>query len=341
MTEAEITGHVAVQVRAVGVAQDATDGHALQCVSAPFLEFTELALIERARQHVLYGHDAGKSLETFVSILTEEVGEVARAVNEFVAGEEGQFENLQIELVQTAATAAAFFESTMELARVMLDHGAKLPVLAAMPAAQLEAGEMPAEYVGPKPILAFTGGRGAGKDSVAAHLIKQYGFRKGSFAAPLKRLVCAEYGWDMARMDELSYKEEFVPEIGMTRREMLILVGTTWFRSVDPLHWIKRSAPDFVATLADPTVKGLAVTDLRFDNEVTELRKQFPANPVVVIRVVRSDDDGAPNADDAVNSWRTIPADAVWSAAYGQLPLLYAQADLYMQVFGPFAGGVQ
>ena len=345
MKESEITGGIKIAVKAVASVENDVDAAALQCVSNPLFDYMELMTIERVRDHVIYGHDsgAGHSLGDYVSGLAEKLGDVAAATNEYRGGELGALETLQIALVGLGAKAAAFFEMSWLGARDLLEAGIPVPHLSAGPSldslAAYDGQPVPASDLGAplspnaKPILAFTGGRGAGKDSAAKRLLTQYAFVKGSFAAPLKRLVAAEFGWDLAKLEELDYKEEYVREIGMTRREMLILVGTTWFRSVDPLHWIKRSAPDFRAALEDPTVRGLAVTDPRFQNEIDELRKLFPLNPVLVIRVVRTDDKATPNADDAINSWRTIPADMTLQAAFGQIPLLHAQLDDFMRVF--------
>ena len=358
MTKSEITGGIAVHVHADAFIEHDDDTAAMACLANPTFDYFEHVLIERTRDHVIYGHDtgAGKSLGDYVSSIMEKVGDLAAAAGEFQGGELGAFEQLQIALVGVGSKAAAFFEHSWIGAQQLLEAGVPLPHLSAK-APRTPAGEMveegmaeltqilgdtpvrPASDMGAplaptnKPILAFTGGRGAGKDSAAKRLLERHAFVKGSFAAPLKRLVAAEYGWDLARLEDLDYKEEFVPEIGMTRREMLILVGTTWFRSIDPLHWIKRSAPDLRASLNDPTVRGLAVTDLRFQNEIDELRKMFPLNPVVVVRVERTDADNTPNADDAVNAWRTIPADLMIAAAFGQIPLLHAQIDEFMRVF--------
>lgn len=344
MKQAEITGKIGVMADITIAAEHETDGSAALCAAAPLTEFVELLAIERVRDHVIHGHHDGKGMADHVARLSEKVGDVAAAYGEFRDGENGAFEEFQVGLIDLAAATAVIFERTWVGARAAFeDFGTEVPVLAMAPEGYLTGAGLatPAaqrvmvvqETADQKPIIAFTGGRGAGKDSVAKHLIERYGYQKGSFAAPLKRLVAAEYGFDLARLEELDYKEEFVPELGMTRRELLIKVGTEWFRSVDPLHWIKRSAPDFHRTLSDAETAGLVVTDLRFENELTELRRLFPKNPLVVVRVVRTDAPTEPNADDAINAWRTIPADLELSAAYGQLPLLYAKMDAFMRVF--------
>jgi NTP pyrophosphatase (non-canonical NTP hydrolase) len=62
---------------------------------------------ERVRQDERHGrpHERGYSDETWLRVLVEEVGEVARAIND------GDGAGLKLELVQVAAVAAAFLEA--------------------------------------------------------------------------------------------------------------------------------------------------------------------------------------------------------------------------------------
>ena len=70
-----------------------------------------LALVraERARQDARYGPaaDRGYSPYQWLAVLTEEVGEVAKAINDC------DTVNLQEELVHVAAVAIAFTEATL------------------------------------------------------------------------------------------------------------------------------------------------------------------------------------------------------------------------------------
>ena len=331
MKQSEITGRISAKASVVIAAENDQDAGAADAIADALVDFVELLAIERVRDRVIHGHHNGKTTADHVIRLSEKVGDIAAAYGEFRDGEAKAFEELQIGLIDLGMATTVLFERIRRDPRIQPPH----------PQIQSTHPEVPAvwhvlqEVADTKPIIAFTGARGAGKDSVAKHLIEQYGYEKGSFAAPLKFLVATEYGFDLTRLDELEYKEEFVPELGMTRREVLILVGTKWFRSIDPLHWIKRSRSDFHNKLSLDETTGLVVTDLRFENELSELRRLFPRNPLVVVRVVRTDAPTEPNADDAINAWRSIPWDVELRAAYGQLPLLYSQMDKFMCLFNP------
>jgi hypothetical protein len=57
-----------------------------------------------------------------------------------------------------------------------------------------------------RPVLAFCGAAGAGKDSVAKS-IADFGVVRYGFARPLKNLCARLFGWDESQLDELDYKE--------------------------------------------------------------------------------------------------------------------------------------
>ena len=65
--------------------------------------FDALVREERSRQDKKWGSECPQPLK-MVSVLTEELGEVARAVND------GDAKNLEDELVQVAASARKFYE---------------------------------------------------------------------------------------------------------------------------------------------------------------------------------------------------------------------------------------
>lgn len=56
-------------------------------------------------------------------------------------------------------------------------------------------------------VLAISGWKGSGKDTLAAYLIEKHGATRVSFADPLKDMVAEEYGIDRLSLDEPSLKE--------------------------------------------------------------------------------------------------------------------------------------
>jgi hypothetical protein len=84
--------------------------HTVERINARQEIFYDLVM-ERRRQYQLHGHgalglvDSRKKRDRKLTILTEEVGEVARAIHD------GDDKNLRDELVQVAAVAIAWLEA--------------------------------------------------------------------------------------------------------------------------------------------------------------------------------------------------------------------------------------
>jgi hypothetical protein len=56
-------------------------------------------------------------------------------------------------------------------------------------------------------VIAVSGWKGSGKDTLAAHLIDKFGAVRTSFADPLKDMVAEEYGIDRTSLDDPGRKE--------------------------------------------------------------------------------------------------------------------------------------
>ena len=126
-------------------------------------------------------------------------------------------------------------------------------------------------------IIGMLGFAGSGKGTVGDILVRDYGFKADSFAAPLKDAVSAMFGWDRNLLEGATEEsrnwrnqvdpwwEKRVP--GMTPRYALQLMGTEAGRNVfDPDIWLYSlerrmlSGNDYV------------ITDVRFPNEMKFLR---------------------------------------------------------------------
>lgn len=140
-------------------------------------------------------------------------------------------------------------------------------------------------------IIALTGKKGAGKDTVAAHLIKEHGFERKAFADPLKRSVAALFDIPFTDVDKfkndtkvcvelLEYASESDANIhdanyafvkGFTFREFLQRYGTESHRDVfGENFWL-----DYTLPLDGFYYQGknIVVTDCRFDNEAKRVKK--------------------------------------------------------------------
>jgi hypothetical protein len=98
-------------------------------------------------------------------------------------------------------------------------------------------------------VIALSGWKQSGKDTLAAYLIEKRGAARVSFADPLKDMVAEEYGIDRASLDDPAQKE----------RQILSL-------PVDPKDAYGRMISEFLFK-EFRTVKGRQVTGFTYENE--------------------------------------------------------------------------
>lgn len=165
-------------------------------------------------------------------------------------------------------------------------------------------------------IIALSGWKRSGKDTVADYLVANFGAKRIGFADPLKNSVAAQFGIDRASIDNPELKEapllnmpvqakdkfsktvtdfmygefrdqngkrygEGSPESVMywTRRALCILEGSSK-RSADPDYWVKQA-------VAQASPGGLyVISDARYINEMESLRREVGAN-LVTVRINR------------------------------------------------------
>lgn len=68
-------------------------------------------------------------------------------------------------------------------------------------------------------VLAISGWKGSGKDTLAAYLIEKYGATRVSFADPLKDMAAEEYGIDRASLDNPAQKEAPIKDMPVDPRD--------------------------------------------------------------------------------------------------------------------------
>ena len=126
-----------------------------------------------------------------------------------------------------------------------------------------------------KPILiGLTGYAGTGKDTVRA-ILEDHGYHGFAFADPMRQMVRAMVdagGFDARFMDRRELKEEPIPFLGFSYRELMQTLGD-WGRGLAPDFWVRQAS----AYAADAGANGLGVfcvSDVRFMNEAAWVRKQ-------------------------------------------------------------------
>ncbi len=177
-------------------------------------------------------------------------------------------------------------------------------------------------------VIGLIGAVGAGKSFAARYLMENRGFRRRSFAAPLKDLVADQFGWDRDRLDTLEYKEEPIVLGGepTTRREVLQYIGTETFRSLDENHWVNyaRRALEVTDSFEHANI---VFDDVRFPNEA-EMIRAWPGG--ITIKVVKTGIEIAETSEAAAqhsseNALDHFVTDYVVAAEHGDLEGLYLQ----------------
>ncbi len=183
-----------------------------------------------------------------------------------------------------------------------------------------------------KPVIGIMGSAGCGKSTAARHLAmaRKVALFEG-FAWHLKDLCTEEFGWDLARLDDLDYKEASsgIPKPDgtgdWTRREILQKVGTDCFRAIDPDHWVKRALPDIQALLAQPCYAGVVVADVRFPNEAAAIRSL--GGIIVLAERIGGPQATTTSSHASETAQAAIRPDFVIRASHGDLEKLRAMAE--------------
>jgi hypothetical protein len=152
-------------------------------------------------------------------------------------------------------------------------------------------------------IVGITGLIGSGKDTIADYLINFHGFKKLSYAQPLKDAVSAIFGWD----------REMLEGTTLSSRQWREEVDEWWAKRLDIPHltprWVLQQwgtevcrrnfhTDIWVASIENTLRKindNVVITDCRFPNELDAIKNSGG----IVVRVVRGENpDWYPYAED-------------------------------------------
>ena len=123
-------------------------------------------------------------------------------------------------------------------------------------------------------LIGLTGYAGTGKDTVR-EILEARGFCGFAFADPIRNMVrelLASTGIDECWMDRRELKEEAIPQLGVSYRELAQTLGTEWGRRLQPNFWLCIAS----AAVVEMTCLGasaLIVSDVRFANEAAWVRQ--------------------------------------------------------------------
>lgn len=111
------------------------------------------------------------------------------------------------------------------------------------------------------PSISVSGWMRSGKDTIANYLIERYGYKRLSFAGPLKREVARGIGCAPEDLDEEPLRSQV--------RRVLQVWGTEFRRGQDDLYWVRQTEKDI-----DSQAGPFTIADARFINELAMLRRR-------------------------------------------------------------------
>jgi hypothetical protein len=121
-------------------------------------------------------------------------------------------------------------------------------------------------------LIGLMGKAGAGKDTAAAYLVQEHGYRVASFAEPLRAMLLPLLGYAGAHsgwMSERELKETAIPGLGHSYRTLAQTLGTEWGRQcLGEDFWCRLLGAHMEA---HPAMRWV-ITDVRFPNELAFLR---------------------------------------------------------------------
>jgi hypothetical protein len=119
-------------------------------------------------------------------------------------------------------------------------------------------------------IIGITGPARSGKDTVADELLRcGAGLYRYAFADPIRAMLKAGLGIDMADPWWQGHKEDMIDRYGCSARRLMQTLGTEWGRNLICSDiWLGVAEEQFAER-----GPGMVISDVRFDNEAAWVRK--------------------------------------------------------------------
>lgn len=160
-------------------------------------------------------------------------------------------------------------------------------------------------------MIGIVGRARSGKDTIANHIVK-YGYRKYSFATPIKEIAKIMFFFSDEELENKTQKKSLM---GITPREAMQIIGTEMVRdTLDENFWVKH-------LLRRLDGKRTVISDVRFQNEADMISK----NGGILIEIIRPNNTVLNHRSEHVN----IKCDYV-IVNDGSINDLYDQVDMIM-----------
>lgn len=149
-------------------------------------------------------------------------------------------------------------------------------------------------------IIAVVGKKRSGKDSAGDYLVSNWRVNRAQkLAHPIKQIGMMLFGWTEDMVEGNDYdREQMIPELGMSVRQFLQECGSLFKYNLSEIlpNYGKKVGPRVWAKVLVRWIKAqpygaYVVTDVRFPEEVEELKANF--DTVIVLKMIsdRSPDD--------------------------------------------------
>ena len=124
-------------------------------------------------------------------------------------------------------------------------------------------------------LIGLAGHARVGKDTVARYLAAHLTLISYAFADPLKQALASMFNLTANQL-EGTEKEQPLPWLGKSPRELMQLLGTEWGRDlVHPQLWLLLAEQNLqLLAEHDQAMKGVVIRDVRFDNEADWIRSK-------------------------------------------------------------------
>lgn len=121
------------------------------------------------------------------------------------------------------------------------------------------------------PVIGLTGAAGSGKDTVRG-MLEAHGYTGIAFADPMRAMLAElleHAGLPEAWLTDRQRKEEPIPWLGLSYRQMAQTLGTEWGRALHPDFWL-RIASMRMGSYGEGA--RFVISDVRFANEAKLVR---------------------------------------------------------------------
>lgn len=181
-------------------------------------------------------------------------------------------------------------------------------------------------------VVGLLGPAGAGKSSVAEHLMRKYGAERHSLAAPLKEIAKRTLNFTDEQMwGTQAQKEAEDPRYGFSPRWFLQRLGTEGCRAVlGEDVWTKACLRRI--SLMRPRLA--VIDDVRFVDEATAIRAMTDARGVIWRLEAPSRETQADATHASESEWQRAPHDIMLAPLSRGLELLFSLVDDACRLFG-------